>query len=310
MIAPKTGRMRRGMLIAGLSWCVVFLCAMPVEAQRGPGGGGPSRPPRPDQPPRGDQPQGEQPSGSEQGRLVKFKPAKDGSKDEELLGVLSVKAFGKDTKVVRIMVRRSDELKVKVQDHVFDVDELEEVLWRGLYCTASWRLEDSDSKRKRKKKELHDLAFDTLEIEGKVYKIEDGTVIIKGVPKDGRPWPDEDANARSGPPGRRDNKPKRVIRRKVKLKALESLSAFKDAADDEVGLDDFEVGQEVEATVVYGRPYGMVVAMRIPSDGSGKDDLGRDDGDDTGRGGGPRGPSGPRGPGGGVPGGGGRGGGR
>ena len=78
MLAPKTGRMRGGMLLAVVSSCVLFVCAMPVEAQRGRGGGGPGRPP-PAQPPRGDQP-----TGSEQGRLIKFKPAKDGSEDEDL----------------------------------------------------------------------------------------------------------------------------------------------------------------------------------------------------------------------------------
>ncbi len=297
MLAPKTSRMRGGVLHAVVSCCVLFVCAMPVEAQpRGPGGGGPGRPP-PGQPPRGDQP-----SGSEQGRLIKFKPAKDGSEDEDLLGVLSIKAFGKDAKVVKIVVRRSDGLMVKVKDHIFDADELEEVLWRGLFCTASWRLEDTDSKRKRKKKELRNLSFDTLEIEGTVYEIDDGMVIVKGVPKGGRQWPDVEAKARGGAGGRRGNQPKRIIRRKVKLKVLDDLSAFLDASDDEMGLDDFEIGQEVEATIVYGRPFGMAIAMRIPSDGSGgNDDRDRDD-SDTGRGGGPTGP------GGGLPGGGGGGG--
>lgn len=300
MLVPGTSRMRGGMLLAVVSWCVLFISASPTAAQpRGPGGGGPNRPP-PGQPPGEDRA-----SGSEQGRLIKFKPAKDDSGDEDLIGVLRVKGFAKGTKVVRINVRRSDDLKVKVRDHVFDSEELEGVLWRGLYCTASWQLEDS--KRKRKKKELRDLSFDTLQIEGTVYEIEDGVVIVKGVPKDGRQWPDVEAKARGGPAGRRDNRPKRVVRRKVKLKVLEDLSTFLDAADDEAGLDDFEIGQEVEATVVYGRPYGMVVAMRIPSDGSGGDD---DRDRDTGRGGGPRGPGGGLPSGGGGGGRGGRGGGR
>lgn len=283
MLAPKTGRMRGGMLLAVVSWCVLFVCAMPVEAQRGPGGG-------PGQPPPRKPPKEDRPSGSEQGRLIKFKPAKDGNEDEDLLGVLSVKAFGRDAKVVRIIVRRSDDLKVKVRDHVFDSEELGEVLWRGLYCTASWRLEDST--RKRKKKELQNLSFDTIEIEGTVYEIDDGMVIVKGVPKGGRQWPDVEAKARGGRSGWQNNKPKRVIRRKLKLKVLEDLAAFLDASGDEMGLDDFEIGQEVEATIVYGRPYGMVVAMRIPPDGSGGNDD-RDGDDNSGRGGGPTGPSGP-----------------
>jgi len=293
------------MFFAAVSCCMVLLCAIPAEAQRGPnrpsgpGGGGPRRPP-PKKPPK------DRPSGSEQGRLIKFKPAKESSEDEDLLGVLSVKAFGNDKKVVRMLVRRSDDLKVRVRDHVFDTEELGDVLWKGLYCTASWRLDNRNPNRKRKKKELQGLSFDTLDVEGTVYQIDDGMVVVKGVPRGGRQWPDVQAKGRSGPNGRPGNRPRRVIRRKLKLKVLEDVTTFLDASGDEMGLDDFEIGQEVEATVVYGRPYGMVVAMRIPSDGSGSND---DRGDDRGSGRGNP-PAGPSGPGGGLPGGGGGRGGR
>lgn len=231
---------------------------------RGGGGKKPKKGPKPKrpEPPRTDLP------GHQKGKILKFKPAKENEKDEDLLGVLSVKAFEKGSKSIKMNVRRVDDLQVRVGDHVFDLEEDLDVFWKGLHCTANWAIADPDARKKVK--ELRTLSFDTIEVTGKIYEIKDELIVIKGVPKNGLDWPDSKAKIE------KNDKPKRIRLRKLKLKPLEDISKFYDAENEEADLEEFEEDQEVVATVVLGKP-GMIIAIRHPDAKT----------EDTGRGGRP-----------------------
>ncbi|MFQ5429319.1 MAG: hypothetical protein ACE5E1_03320 [Phycisphaerae bacterium] len=258
--------------------CVLLVFSAPAEAQLGGGGGrgrktGPSKP-RPAQPPPppekgvGDVP------GTLEGWILRFKPAKDDQESEDLLGVLLVKPTQKKARVVKLNVPRTDTLKIEVGTHKFNLDEDVDLIWKGLYCRAGWGFKDPDAKRKVR--ELRVLSFDTLDIAGKIVKIEDDMIVIKARPKNGQDWPD--AKAKTGRTSPRNpkarNKKARIRWKKLKLKVMEDVSQFYDVEKEEIDLNDFEVNQEVEATVVYSKREGMVVAMRMPSEG-GSDNRGR-----------------------------------
>ena len=197
---------------------------------------------------------------------------------------------------------------------VEDVEDLEEKPLKGLFCRATWgdpdeeaaEEEDADSKKKKKKKKkrrvLRSLSFETINVEGKIQSIEGETIVLKVRPTGGQEWPDIEAR-RSRSPKKPGNKPKKVARRKIRLKLLEELTEFEAGNSAPLDLGDFEVDQRIEAIVACGTKAGMMVKLRAPGvegdEGAGR---GEDDGGGDRR---PRGGRPGRGGGGGRPGGGG-----
>ncbi len=285
-------------------FCAVFACVLLVgaeaaDAQMGGGrrraggrGGKPKKPkaPTPQQPEQADAP------GQETGRILKFKAAKENEEDEDLLGKLLVRPFKKGRKTLKLSVRRSDTLRIELGDAKIEGDDILEYFWKGLHCTAGWGFENPD-KKKPKKKELRSLRLDSLIVSGKIDKIEDDVIVIKAMPKNGQDWPDLAAKE---DPGKNPSAKKKIRLRKLKLKMLDDISKFLDAKKEPLDLDDFEVGKKVDATVVYGRPFGILLVLQSPTadkpdDADKPKEKPRDEGD-RGRGGGrPRRPGGPRG---------------
>ncbi len=294
MNANRSDRTSRFCLLLSAFACVALIFAAPSQAQVGGGGMGRKKPsdrpdrPTPQQPPKVDR----ETPGNVEGRILKFQPAKEGSDDEDLLGYLSVKPFGKNEKSLKLKVNRSDDLRISVAAHEFELDEIAEVCVKGLSCSAGWGFEDPDAKRKVK--ELHSLSFATLEVEGKIAKIEDGMVHIKAKPKNGQDWPGADSSAAgaAGRGGGDSNKPKKIRTRTLKLRIMEDLSKITDEDAIESDLNEFAVDDEVDATVVVGTKESMMVAMRPLGAKDSAEESGR-----AGRPGGPREPQpGGRGP--------------
>ena len=283
---------RSAKILLAVSVCVLFVGAPEVvEAQTagggasgGRGGRGGDRPkPRTKQP----QPADTDVPGHRSGKIVKFKPVKESEEDEEILGTLMVKPFEKGSKTIKLRVRRSEDLQIRVGDHMFDPEEELDIFWKGLHCTAGWNIADPDARRKIK--ELRRLTFDTIEVKGKIREIENELIVIKGVPKNGQNWPDLEAMRKDEQSNRftKNKKKKRIRRRTLKLKVLEDVSKFYDSEKSEVDLEEFQADDEVEATVVVGK-LGMMIALRHPVSAVEDEDTGR------GRGGRP-GPPRPRG---------------
>ncbi len=285
MKTKRSVRIRRiGLLLPAFAG-VALVFGAPVQAQIGGGGMGkkpagrkPDKP-TPQQPPKTDRDS----PGNVEGRIIKFKPAKEGSENEDFLGYLLIKPFEKNEKPLTLKINRSEDLRISVAEHDFELDQLAEVCIKGLSCTAGWGFEDPDAKKKVK--ELHSLSFGTIEVEGKISKIEDGMVHIKAKPKNGQDWPGTDPAA-GGPANRRggggdDKTTKRVRVRTLKLRIMEDLSKLTDEDNFESDLGEFSVDDEVDATVVFGARESMMIAMRP---------LGaKDSSDETGRGGRPAG---------------------
>lgn len=256
---------------------VLLLSAIPAQAQTPAGRGGGKKPTAkkgPIQPRETNTGNKKLEPGSFSGRIIKFEPvdadkgaAKDG-KEENLVGELSIRPFEKGGRLLKVKVFRVDEMHVEVGGHQFEIDEFSQILWKGLMVTAEWRYKDA----KERIKELKSLTFDTFEIEGEIEKIEDGMVIVQAKPKDGKEWPD--ANATAAPTtigGKGRGAPvKDELRRarKLKLKIMEDVTKYLDAARAESDLNEFAANQKIEATIVYGKPNGMLLALKLPWDGT------------------------------------------
>ena len=233
--------------------------------RRGPTGGGrqPKEPPtRRDQ----DRDQKAPAPGSQAGYIFRYKAADDDDKkeDADLLGTLKIKPYGKKTSILALQVRRSDDLRIMLGEHQFEIDELEKVLRKRLDVTAEWDFLDPDSKRedKYKKKVLRSLTFKTTEVQGEIEELLDGgRAIVYGVPTDDRPWPDyvpdDDQTA--------DMQKKKVRKKKLKLYVVDDVTKFFTEDSEDADLSDFKQGDKVRVTVVYaGVKPGFLVKMHPP----------------------------------------------
>ena len=247
-----------------------FVAADIAMAQR-PGGrrrgaqpsGGQKDAPRPRNPQESERPPA---PGTQVGYILKYKEsdAEDRKEDEDLIGILKIKPYGKKTTVLTIQVRRTEDLKIKLDEHVFENDALNEVLKSRLDVSVDWDFLDPDSKRddKYKKKVLRSLTFKTTIVEGEVEEILDGgRVIVSGIPSNSMQWPDyvppENGQSKSV-----DAKPRK---KKLKLRVLDDVSKFFTKDAEESGLSDFNQGDKVLVTVVYaGSKPGFVIKMQPP----------------------------------------------
>lgn len=265
MNASGTRRLHMFGILCAVFAGVLLVDAEAADAQMGGGrsrGGGRRPTKKPNTPPPADQPQDVEAPGQQVGRIIKFKGAKEGEEDETLLGTLSVQPFKKGGKTLKLLVRKSDTLRIDIGDTKIEGDEILEYLWKGLHCTAGWAFEDSDAK-KPKKKALRTLKLDTLAVVGKLDSIEDNVITLKARPANGQDWPDLIAKLDSGADPSRGKK--KVVLRKLKLKILENVSKFEDAKKDPLDLGEFEVGKDVDATIVLGRPFGILVVLQSPT---------------------------------------------
>ncbi|HKQ50639.1 MAG TPA: hypothetical protein VJZ71_21390 [Phycisphaerae bacterium] len=282
---------RTGWLCALLA---IALCAVATEAGPGGRGGGRQRgaPSKPSNSGGSEQPRDIPAGNTTFGRVIKYTLAAD-DKEENLLGVLSFDPQGKSAKKVDLRVIREPEPVIDVPDannFRIELDQLAELITKGLYCDASWDLADPlESEKKNAKKNLARLSLTTIEVVGKIEKIEADQIIIKAKPKGNRTWPDLESKAMDAPirPGNNPTataKPKSVPVRKLTLKVLDSATRFVDSANKELDPGDFQPQQSVEAKIVYGK-QGILVVLIDPNSKSGSESDDRQAGSGGGRGG-------------------------
>lgn len=204
------------------------------------------------------------------GRILKFKPAADDTENDSISGYLLVKPFEKGAKLLKLNVFKpgteeaeAGGLVIRVADHQFDVENCSELFWKGLYCTAGWGFKD-DTAKNPKVKELRVLTFDTLDVEGKVDKVEDDTITLRVVPRNGNNWPHLAALEKSKPVSQTGTE-KKIRSLKVKLKLVEDVTRITDAEGEETSLSSFEAGQAIHAKIVYSQKVGMLIKLSPPN---------------------------------------------
>jgi hypothetical protein len=269
------------------------LYALPTEAGPAGRGGGRQRggPARPTNPGAGqDQPRDVPAGNSHFGKVIKYRLAAD-DKDENLLGVLSFDPLGKSTKKVDLRVIKEPEPVIDIPDAAnfrIELDQIAELITKGLYCDASWDIADPlEAEKKNPKKNLAHLSLTTIEVVGKIEEIGADQFVLRAKPKVGRNWPDLESKAMDElgrAHGATPAKAKPVPIRNLTLKVIDGATRFVDSGNKSLDPGDFQVQQSVEAKIVYGKP-GFLVVLIDPNSKSGTEDK-SDDGRQAGGGGG------------------------
>lgn len=276
---------------------ILALALFAVPSEAGPSGGRgrakgtPSRPTNPGT--NQDQPREVSAGNAHFGKVVKYTLAPD-EKDENLLGVLSFDPQGKSAKKVDLRIIKDPEPVIDVPDagnFKIELDQLAELITKGLYCDASWDIADPlEAERKNPKKNLAHLSLTTIEVVGKIEEIGTDQYVLRAKPKGNRNWPDLESKAMDEPArlgGASTAKPKPPPIRKISLRILEDATRFVDSANKALDPGEFQVQQSIEAKIVYGKP-GILVVLIDPNSKAGTEsgDDGRqaEGGDGGGRG--------------------------
>ncbi len=260
-----------------LAWLLVWMAmatfVVPALAFQ-PGRKGPSKAPKPP-PGRNAAPPAAATSGF--GKIVKYTPADEKTKDENQLGELRFKPQGKGSKTIKLCVTKDPEPVVDVPDadnYKIDLETLTEMLWKGLYCNASWNLADpTEASKPSAKKNLSRLSLTSFEVVGKIEDIQGEYVELKAKPKDGRAWPDMEGKDDTPRGGSSPNatKPKTIPTYTLKLKVVDGMTRFADSANKALSIEDFQKGQSVAAKIVYGKPEGIMIVLSDPNSSSGSE---------------------------------------
>jgi len=248
---------RRIPLVMGL---IAFLLAAETAYGQRARGGGPRRSQTqttraPRETPKSDVLQ----PGSQKGQIYKFE-ASEG--DDNLIGTLTVRP---DTggRILKLRVRKSETLRISLAGHDFEPEAFNDVFIKGLFCSADWGFVGEqtppDNKRASTPKELRGLTFETIEVSGKIEAIEGDTIVLKAVPMGDRKWPDIEAKLAANPNAK---VPEKAPRKKLKLKMIDAVTTYVDAARFPLALGDFEADQEIQAVIVFGKKQGILVELR------------------------------------------------
>jgi len=261
--APTTPSRR--ILLAILIGLLGLSLSTDAFAQRPSRGGRQRRPERKAPPPRDEKPSTESP-GRTEGTIYKFSPADEDERkeDEKLLGELKIKPFEEGARTLILIVRESEDLKIKLANHEFERDEMTFYFQKGLHVEAEWGFLNPDSKRKIKKKVLRGLTFLTTVIEGEVEDVRDVGVEVRGVPQNEQQWPGYNPPDRNRPPGTSEKE--RVRPRNLKLRFIEDVTKVRNDENEESDMGDFKKGDKVKVTAVYaGGKIGMLVMLTPPN---------------------------------------------
>ena len=250
----------------------------------GGGGGGDGRGGGP-RDPGTDNPSDNRETGSVSGWVMRYKPPKEGDPDD-ILAYMTVKP--QEGRPVKILVLRDEPVSMELGERKdFSPDEYPDLLTKGIYCNCSWKVterkKDPSDKRARKYNVLSRVAFDNIEVTGRIEEISEDMVVIKGKPINDRPWPDTPPKKNNPRRNTGGDKPQKIFNKKLKLRIFDDVTQFKDSANQTLDISDFEPKQTVNAMVVYGRRGGIIIDLKSPTKKDGAEDSGEDKG---GRGGG------------------------
>lgn len=225
-------------------------------------------------PPTGDKPpikptspnQPDEPSpGMLRCRIIKFEVVdgeKTREKDQDLAAYVMVRPLSRNARPLRLAVLNGGNVSFVLGRHALEESAWKDFPWKGLHCEVNWVQTGDDPLTREKepaRKELRSLSFELLEVMAEIERIEDGAVVLRALPKAGRPWPDAEPPDKDAP--KPSPAPKEPAVRKLRLKVLDGITTLLDEKGGEADLKDFQPGQRVEATLVLGSGDGILVSM-------------------------------------------------
>jgi len=227
-------------------------------------------------------------AGTNYGRILRFKAGEPGEGPEGFMGELKLKPEDDSARrLLKFEVIDNEDFSVEIPHREIDPFLYRDLMIKGLYVSASWdwkeKVEDESKRRPHDDKVLKVLKLDTMELEGEFDKVEGDIVEIKATPMSGVEWPhlrgiDKSKRITHGHDRNRGPRPMRV-----KLRLMEDISRFSDARGEPLDLLDFREKQKVQATVVYGRPEGILVELKHQEIGQDDDFPPSDDATNGGR---------------------------
>ncbi len=215
-------------------------------------------------------------SGSFYGRIVKFTPVDDDEGD--LLGTLSLRGYTRTNSSMRLKVFRNDESSISLGNLKIPVDDYAEMLAKGVQVNANWQvIERKDGKPQKKitrstPKELVNLSFKTVSVQGEIIEVDGDVITIKVVPQNGMQWPDVQAKEADRSRHRTVTatninvtpRKAKIRSRKLKLRVVDEVSNLSDLESTSIDVGDLQEEQLVEATVIPGYPkIGYVTVLHL-----------------------------------------------
>lgn len=263
MIARRQVAVVRCAVLAAF-FSIVF--AFPAHAQSSGRGRGRPSPPSPSAPPG--QPRTDDPSGTASAplcRIIRFDSIKSEFIDDneaEYLGYLLAKPLPRGHSVVKLRVPTPDRFTLTIPNHKFECDDYTELLAHGLNCRVKWEETPSVESPRRTTKELSQITFSVVDVEGTIKQITDDLVRLRAKPVNDAPWPHllekEYTGSRTAPAAR-----SRAARYLIgRFRYVDELTKVVDEDDWETDLSSFEAGWKVRATVIVGQPHGVLLHMK------------------------------------------------
>ena len=250
---------------------LALLLVLGARAWAGPRGTGPSEnkpPPPKSAPPTGKTEGGRGgTSGSQaKGTVNEYAPAKDSASDDDtLVATLKIQPTEKGAHLVSLRVHNNSEFRIGVAK--LDPETAAELLWKGLFVTATYEAEPANGKKKAPtQKSLKTLNIDLMDLEGTIQEIGNDYMIVSAKPMAGKDWPDAEA-PKTGTPSA--TLAKSVKARALKLKTLDKITQYRKPGAGAAGIadpGDFTVGQKVEVTagIGKGKVQGILGEIRPP----------------------------------------------
>ncbi len=194
-------------------------------------------------------------------RIIKFKPID--SDQDAYPGYLLVRSLRPGASVERVLVPQWDRMKMTVPGHDIDVDDYESFLIKGIVCEVQSKDIDSSQSPSHISKEATQINMSVVEIEGRIKRITDDMVRLRAKPLDDKPWPHlaaaQDKGSRATSQTSRNDPARFLI---VRFQILEDLTELVDEDDWAVDPSDFREGEPVWATVIIGRPRGILLRLK------------------------------------------------
>ncbi len=220
-------------------------------------------------------------TGSGRVKVLKLEPVKEG--DDTYFAEIKVKPDGKGAKILTLKIRKGEDLPIELGGVKLTEEQLLDLPWKGLACNAEWgyasrqRKSEEKENKKERPRELKMLTLETFEVQGTIESIEGETIVLKATPMGGKEWPDVEERRAAMPDNKKGTttkKPPPIVARKLKLRLLGDVTKLVGGDEGTLELGDFEVGQEVEATIACSINTGLVAKLRAPDLEGTKEDQG------------------------------------
>lgn len=209
-------------------------------------------------------------AGSNYGRIAKYEAAQD-EKDENLVGILTVIPFDKATKTLVLRVHQRDNFTVSLAGKDVKLEDLPDVLTKGLFVTVGWGVEGAEgapdekakTKKKNGRKNLNILSLDEIPVEGEISKVEGDVLTLRVRPREGAEWRHVDEERKGSQKTQPNARPKPPAVKTFKVKVIDTATVLKDVNGDKIDLGSLQADQPIEATIVPSMAIGYLHELKV-----------------------------------------------